>query len=164
MSMLARRALTQAGRRHCSFIARAKASNDSQVLLGPFKSVDSRFDSSLDGTLVTTKIGPDGVECELTVSRELSNNFGTLHGGTTALLVDVVGTLALLGRDPKRPGVSVEMNQSFLAAAREGERLTIAGSVLKYGRTLGFTEVTISSADQPGRLIAIGRHTKFLDL
>ena len=83
---------------------------------------------------------------------------------TTALLVDVVGTLALLGRDPTRPGVSVEMNQSFLAAAREGERLTIAGTVLKYGRTLGFTEVTISSADKPGRLIAVGRHTKFLDL
>ena len=112
----------------------------------------------------------------------------TLHGGATATLVDVVGTLALLGRDPTRPGISVEMcvprraafararatscpfpfgahrNQSFCAAAKKGERLHIVGTVLRYGRTLGFTEVAIRGWPQgaeEGRLYAVGRHTKF---
>ncbi len=63
-----------------------------------------------------------------------------LHGGCTALLVDVVGTLALLSMDATRPGVSVEMNQSFLRSAGTGERLLIEGRVLKAGKKLGFTE------------------------
>ena len=55
-------------------------------------------------------------------------------------------------------------NQSFCAAAKEGEQLHLEGQVLRYGRTLGFTEVTVRAqpgADgTPGKLIAIGRHTK----
>mmetsp|Transcript_41063 Transcript_41063/g.82315 ORF Transcript_41063/g.82315 Transcript_41063/m.82315 type:complete len:96 (+) Transcript_41063:271-558(+) len=93
------------------------------------------------------------------MSKRSSSPARTLHGGAIALLVDVVGTLALLGRDPTRPGVSVEMNQSFCAAAKEGEQLLITGKVLRYGKKLGFTEVAIrTDAD---RLIAVGRHTKF---
>ena len=69
-------------------------------------------------------------------------------------------------RDPTRPGVSVEMNQSFCSAAACGEPLEITGTVLRYGRTLGFTEVSIrlageQDAQAPGRLVATGRHTKF---
>ena len=116
----------------------------------------------------TTAIGPDGVTCEITVTPSLTNNFKTLHGGVTATLVDVVGTLALLGKNPTRPGVSVEMNQSYCAAAKEGERLVLTGEVLKYGKTLGFTSVVVRGPPKedgsPGRIIATGRHTKFLDV
>jgi acyl-coenzyme A thioesterase 13 len=146
-----------------SFLARAAAARDASVLLGPFQSA-GRYDDSLAAAgLETTMIGPDGVECTLTVTPQLTNNYGTLHGGATATLVDIVGTLALLGRDPTRPGVSVEMNQSFCAAAKEGEQLLLSGQVLRYGRSLGFTEVTIraqAANGSPGKLIAIGRHTK----
>ena len=99
----------------------------------------------------------------LSASVHRTADYGTLHGGVIATLVDVVGTLALLGHDPTRPGVSVEMNQSFCAAAKEGTRLHLAGHVLRHGRTLGFTEVTIRAAQEdgtPGKLVAIGRHTK----
>ena len=106
-----------------------------------------------------TAIGPDGVQCHLDVTDSLANNFGTLHGGCISTIVDVVGTLALLGKDPSRAGVSVEMNQSFCTAAKIGERVSIAGIVLRYGKTLGFTEVTITGAN--GRVVATGRHTKF---
>ena len=89
----------------------------------------------------------------------------TLHGGVTATLVDVVGTLALLGRDATRPGVSVEMNQSFCSAAKEGDVVHCEGKVLRYGKTLGFTEVSIRNTNADGtaggKLIAVGRHTKF---
>ena len=151
-----------------SFLARAAAANDSQALLGKFPSA-GRFDATLaDADLTTTKIGKDGVECTIQVTPGLTNNFGTLHGGATATLIDVVGTLALLGRDPMRPGVSVEMNQSVGAAAKEGETLHCYGTVLKSGKVLGFTEVEVRgepAADGAlGRLIATGRHTKFLAL
>ena len=147
-----------------SFLARAAAAKDASVLLGRFESVGG-FDAVLESAgLETTKIGPEGVECTLTVTPSLTNNYGTLHGGATATLIDVVGTLALLGRDPTRPGVSVDMNQTFCAAAAEGDRLAISGVCLRYGRTLGFTEVKIHSLagedGKPGRLIATGRHTK----
>ncbi len=56
-------------------------------------------------------------------------------------------------------------NQSHCAAASEGEQLVISGTVLRYGKTLGFTSVEVrrppASDGTPGKLIATGRHTKF---
>jgi acyl-coenzyme A thioesterase 13 len=86
---------------------------------------------------------------------------GTLHGGAISLLVDVLGTMALLTRDPKRAGVSVELNCSFCAPAKMNERIRVHGKVLKYGKTLGFTEVTVSRISD-GVMVATGRHTKAL--
>ena len=65
----------------------------------------------------------------------------------TATLVDVVGTMALLSRDAGRPGVSIEMSQTFCAAAKVGERVTVVGTVLKAGGRLGFTQVEVRRAD-----------------
>ena len=152
---------------------RAAAASNSEALLGPFRSAGV-FDSCLDGMMVDA-VASHGVQCRLLVTRARANNFGTLHGGCIATLVDVVGTLALLGHNPCRPGVSVEMNQSFLAAAKVDEVLNVQGRVLRYGRTLGFTEVTIRAVagdmestaalrGEEGRLVAIGRHTKYMDL
>ena len=46
--------------------------------------------------------------------------------------------------DPTKAGVSVDLNVSFCAAAKVGCELQIEGTVLKMGRKLAFTEVTIS--------------------
>jgi len=111
-----------------------------------------------------TAISKERVRCELVVSDALANNYGTLHGGCISTLVDVVGTLALLGVDPSRAGVSVEMNQSFTSAATVGERVSAEGIVERYGRTLGFTQVRLAIINEDGgegRTVAIGRHTKF---
>ena len=144
-----------------SFIARAKEAADASVLLGPFRSA-GRFDSCLeDAGMLIESVGNHEqpvVTCSLTVNEGLANAFGTMHGGAVSTLVDVVGTLALLCKDPERPGVTVEMNQSFFAAAKLGRRLTISGEVLGYGRTMGFTQVTIS--DESQKVLALGRHTK----
>ena len=84
--------------------------------------------------------------------------------------------MALLSKDAARPGVSVEMNQTFCSAAKIGDLLDVRGAVIRYGKTLGFTEVTISvrppdatdgggaeggGARPAGRVVATGRHTKF---
>lgn len=145
-----------------SFVQRAREAKQSSVLLGPFLS-SGTFDRCLEAARMDiTSIGPEGVQCELNVTNDIANNFGTLHGGATATLVDVVGTLALLGRDPTRPGVSTEMNQSFTAAAKVGSRIACVGTVLKYGKSLGFTQVEIRCAADPSRVFAVGRHTKYL--
>ena len=168
-----------------SFIARAKAANDARVLLGPFISA-GHFDVCLERAAMScVAIGDGDVVCDLTVSEALANNFGTLHGGAISTIVDVVGTMALLSKDPTRAGVSIEMNQTFCAAAKVGDRVALFGTVLRHGRTLGFTEVRIRhlpasvareeaaallAAQGPdahailetmcGPMVAVGRHTK----
>ncbi|CAJ1417632.1 unnamed protein product [Effrenium voratum] len=138
------------------YIARA-ANMGRESLLGSFQSTGDRFDSVLRG-MECVKVADGYVECQLLVDHSLQNAYGTLHGGCTATLVDVLGTMALLTKDPKRPGVSVEMSQSFLAPAKGGEVITLKGEVTKYGRSLGFTEVRVT--DSGGKLLATGRHTK----
>lgn len=111
------------------------------------------------------------------------------------LKVDVLGTMALLAQDSSRPGVSVEINVTYMSAAKVsyqcsdhlfselsfltrfherkyykldaslivlaqvGSDIAVEGSVLKLGRSLGFTEVRLSDT-MTGKLIAVGRHTK----
>lgn len=72
--------------------------------------------------------------------------------------------MALLARDATKPGVSVELNTTFIAAAKKGDVLRIEGRVLKSGRTLGFTTVDIWGVDKTGApaLVATGRHVKAL--
>lgn len=53
---------------------------------------------------------PGKVVCEMKVEEEHTNRGGTLHGGLTATLVDVVSTTALLYTERAVPGVSVDMN------------------------------------------------------
>ena len=47
--------------------------------------------------------------------------------GAIATLIDVVGTLALLTKDPKRAGVSVEMNISYMSAAKANQVVKMEG-------------------------------------
>ena len=68
--------------------------------------------------------------------------------------------MALLSRDPTRPGVSVEINTSYCAAAKVGEEVKLVGRVLRAGRKLGFTQVDIMRQD--GTVVVTGRHTKAL--
>ncbi|XP_051668805.1 acyl-coenzyme A thioesterase 13 [Manacus candei] len=55
---------------------------------------------------------PGNIVCEMKVEEEHTNRYGTLHGGLTATLVDVVSTAALLYTERAAPGVSVDMNIS----------------------------------------------------
>ncbi|NP_001279122.1 acyl-coenzyme A thioesterase 13 [Callorhinchus milii] len=104
---------------------------------------------------------PGKVVCELKVEEEHVNRSSALHGGLIATIVDVVSTTALLNTERATPGVSVDMNITYMNAAKVGEDLIISAEVLKQGRTLGFATVDLTSKTT-GKLIAQGRHTKFL--
>ncbi len=142
-----------------SFIDVAKK-HGANALLGYLANTGDRFDKALR-ELQVTKIGDGVVTCEMPVNQHVQNAYGTLHGGAQATLVDIVGTLALLTKDPTKAGVTVELNCSYASAAKAGETVEVIGVVLKTGKKLGFTQVDIKRKSD-GKLIATGRHTKAL--
>lgn len=50
---------------------------------------------------------------------------------------------------------------SFVRAAKPGDTLTIDAFCRKIGNTIAFTEASVSNQD--GKLIATGKHTKFIE-
>ncbi|KAI8802548.1 acyl-coenzyme A thioesterase 13-like protein [Cladochytrium replicatum] len=98
-------------------------------------------------SLTVQDASPAGkVVCEFVVGEHHANRHGTLHGGVTSSLVDVVSTLALVARlENSSGGVSVDLSVTFLSAARAGEKLRIESTCHKAGRTLAFTNTEIFS-------------------
>lgn len=58
--------------------------------------------------------GPGKVVCEMKVEEEHTNQLGTLHGGLTATLVDAISTIAIMNTERGAPGVSVDMNITWV--------------------------------------------------
>ena len=99
----------------------------------------------------------------LVIDEEHTNRGGTLHGGLSALLVDNISTLALTSADGElfSYGVSVNMDLSYLKAAKLGEEILIEANVLKRGRTLAFLEVELRKRST-NELLVKGSHTKYI--
>jgi acyl-coenzyme A thioesterase 13 len=68
------------------------------------------------------------VTCKLPVEPRVQNRNGTLHGGCTATIVDVVGTAALLTEIP-RGGVSLNINTNYLSVMPGGGVVLIDAKV-----------------------------------
>eukprot|EP00037_Helgoeca_nana_P007762 m.70349 g.70349 ORF g.70349 m.70349 type:complete len:196 (-) comp18501_c0_seq3:1409-1996(-) len=125
------------------------------------------YDANFSGALVLRSFEkgdrsggiPASAIADVEITPSLTNAYSTLHGGAIATLVDVLGTLALLAEDPSKPGVSVEINVSYLSAAKVGTHIVAEGTVLRSGRSLGYTEVRLHDTTTK-KLVAIGRHTK----
>ncbi|XP_036621961.1 acyl-coenzyme A thioesterase 13 [Trichosurus vulpecula] len=120
----------------------------------------SGFDRVL-GKVKVLSASPEKVVCEMKVEEEHLNRIGSLHGGLTATLVDVISTLALINTERGKPGVSVDINITYLSPAKVGEEVVIAAHILKQGKTLAFASVDLTNK-ATGKLIAQGRHTKHL--
>jgi len=117
----------------------------------------------LDSALGSAKVisgGSGSCSLSMTVEKAHMNRGETMHGGFSAHLVDTVTTLALMTNEGGLPGVSVDLNMSYLKAAKVGEEIFIDAKTLKKGRTLAFLECEIKNAR--GDLIVKGSHTKFI--
>lgn len=132
--------------------------NAREVMKALFRSPG--FDRVLEKvTLVSA--APEKVICEMKVEEQHANKMGTLHGGLTATLIDSISTVALLCSERGLPGVSVDMNVTYMSPAKIGEEIVITAQILKQGRTLAFASVDLTNK-ATGKLIAQGRHTKHL--
>jgi acyl-CoA thioesterase len=106
--------------------------------------------------------GQGYVRMSLLLEPRHTNPHGVMHGGVVTTLMDEVlgGAIASLrGMETMyaAPHATVEMNASFLAAARPGDRIIVEGRVLRLGKSVAFGEAETRRED--GELIAKGRMT-----
>lgn len=84
--------------------------------------------------------------------REFLNPAGRVQGGfLTAMLDDTIGPAVFLKSGGALYPSSIDMNVSFLSAAKSGP-LVCEGEVLRLGKTVGFVEGRVM--ESAGRLIA----------
>lgn len=110
-------------------------------------------------SVISAKYGT--VRCHMKIEPAHLNRFQTLHGGTIAALVDVVGSLAISSRGYFSTGVSTDLNTTYIRnGGTTGDEIFIEGVCDSSGRTLAYTQVVFrNSADQ---IFARGSHTKFV--
>lgn len=105
--------------------------------------------------------GEGKARAELAVTARVVNPNGQLHGGAVAALVDHAGTIAIMTADRAgRPGVTTDLNVTYLAPAPEGSTVVADATVLKIGKTMAFVTVDVRRVHD-SVLIAQGRMTKF---
>jgi len=98
----------------------------------------------------------------LTLEPRHTNPNGVMHGGVVTTLMDealggVIASVRGLETMFAAPHATVEMNASFLAGARPGDRIVVEARVLRLGRRVAFGEAEARRGD--GELIAKGRMT-----
>ncbi|KAL7733144.1 hypothetical protein ACLKA6_004666 [Drosophila palustris] len=99
---------------------------------------------------------------EFTVQAEHLNRMGSLHGGLTASILDNITTYALMSKG-SHPGVSSNLNVSYLAAARPGDVVEVDANTVHAGRKMAYIECVLRIKEN-GKVIAKGGQTKFVDL
>lgn len=99
----------------------------------------------------------------LKLEQKHTNPNGVMHGGVVTTLLDEALAIAVAtarGAEAVRaqPHTAIEMNASFLSAAREGDELVVVGTLLKSGRTVFFGEAEARTRGD-NKLISKGRVT-----
>jgi acyl-coenzyme A thioesterase 13 len=110
---------------------------------------------------VPVSFGDGRAVVEMVATKALQNPNGALHGGAIAALIDHAGTLAIMSEDREaRPGVTTDLNISYLSPGRGEERVVAEATVLKVGKTLATVTVDVRRK-LDGTLVAQGRMTKY---
>ncbi|GAA5817451.1 hypothetical protein MFLAVUS_010998 [Mucor flavus] len=107
--------------------------------------------------VVNSKSGQ--VSAEFEVEKHHLNRLESVHGGLLATVVDIGGSLAIASKGLFATGVSTDINISYISGVKQGEMIQVEARVDKLGKTLAFTTVDLFSN---GRLVASGRHNKFV--
>ncbi|GMH07659.1 hypothetical protein Nepgr_009499 [Nepenthes gracilis] len=106
-------------------------------------------------------VEPGRLLCSYRVPPRLLNTANTLHGGAIASLVDMVGSAVIYSVGVPSTGVSVEINVSYLEGALPNEEIEIEAKNLRVGKAIAVVSVELRKKET-GKIIAQGRHTKFL--
>ncbi|CAB3402942.1 unnamed protein product [Caenorhabditis bovis] len=110
------------------------------------------------GDVVPIFASKEKLVCEMVLKPYHLNSKGTLHGGQTATLTDIV-TARAVGMTVRNQGMaSVEIAVSYLLPVKSGDTIEITAHVLKVGRNLAFTDCEFRRKSD-GKLTAKGKHT-----
>lgn len=105
--------------------------------------------------------GEGKARAELDCTLAVQNLNGMLHGGATAALIDHVGTVAIMSADREsRPGVTTDLNVTYLAPAATGGKVYADATVLKIGKIMAYVTVDVRRAEDDV-LVAQGRMSKY---
>ena len=100
---------------------------------------------------------PDRAELRMPFDERLATVGDVVHGGAIASLIDTAGMAATWADPDVEPeslaGATVTLNVDYVAAAR-GQDLLAVATVVRRGRSLCFTEISVTEPD--GRLVAKG--------
>ncbi|MFC0308549.1 PaaI family thioesterase [Gallibacterium trehalosifermentans] len=93
--------------------------------------------------------GDDWLEATLTVDQRNCQPMGLLHGGSSALLAETVGSYAgFCACEEDKGVVGVEINANHLRAMKLGERVVARATPLHIGRTLHVWQINITDSQQ----------------
>jgi acyl-coenzyme A thioesterase 13 len=90
-----------------------------------------------------------------TVRKEMTNPFGTLHGGITAAMIDDAIGATLISYGEPFFYISVNLVVDYFASAKEGDVVVAATSILKKGKQVVNAQCEVWNEDR-SRLIARG--------
>jgi acyl-CoA thioesterase len=106
------------------------------------------------------RVWKDGITMEVQVRPELTNIFGSLHGGVTATLVDAAAGVALFGQlGGLRQITTVELKLNYLNPAGHG-KVRARSRIIKLGKTLAV--ITVDVHDAHNRAVATALVTYML--
>jgi len=121
------------------------------------------FDAPLQGLeLVSdreTQNSADEARWALNVGEVHANSYGSLHGGCTATLVDVLGSALVAIGNEQECGVATNLDVQYCAGVPVGKVLNLRAKVLKRGKRLVTVKIEVHTK---GRLAAVGTVTKSL--
>lgn len=102
---------------------------------------------------------PDEVLAELSVTEDLSNRNGVMHGGAIMALADNLGgTATMINLPPGKTTTTVESKTNFLRPIRIGDTARARCVPLHKGRTTMVWQTTITRGD--GKTAAIVTQTQ----
>ena len=96
------------------------------------------------------ELSPGYSRVSMTIREEYRNFNGMTFGGITAALADQA--FAYSCNSASFPSIASQFNIHFIAAAAVGDELTAEGRVVRSGKRVGLTEITVTNQD--GKLIA----------
>ncbi|MFX0070197.1 MAG: PaaI family thioesterase [Candidatus Hermodarchaeota archaeon] len=105
--------------------------------------------------LIDLKYGESFLEID--VKRKHLQNYGMVHGGVYAALIDGTGFFAVFSQvDGKNSAATIEMKINYLSSIRSG-KIFAHGRCIKLTKNIGLAEATIKNEE--GKLLAHGTVT-----
>lgn len=91
------------------------------------------------------EVGPDTIRIGVTVTEDMTNFLGVMHGGVLFSLADCA--LSLVSNEPGGRAVAIDTHMVFSAPVGPGEELTAAVEEIHRGRTIATYRVIVRRSD-----------------